>query len=297
MPNIVNGLGQIKVGVKPTPPPTPLLLDIYSGATAAYSLRKLNMNYSGSAIRVRRSSDNTSQDIGFDVNGNLDTTALLSFVGAGNGFVPIWYDQTGNGYNMGQPTFANQPQIVSGGSLITSSGKVAIQYDGTSSYMVNSNSVFSGDDKPLSSIQVVDYLTARYNESLTISRQFGPTANELYNPFRMVSSTQYGTVKRDSGGGVKLTSFGTVTTGIQLLTTYSSGTTANARKNGTLILNNFDVNVNSIIIDNIAIGALVRNAISGYSHMKSMEVILYPTNQSANIVGIESNINTKYSIY
>ena len=63
---------------------TPLLLDTYSGAAAAYSLRKLRTAYSGYAIRVRRSSDNTSQDIGFDANGNLDTTSLLAFVGSNN---------------------------------------------------------------------------------------------------------------------------------------------------------------------------------------------------------------------
>ena len=33
------------------------LLDSYSGAAAAYSLRKLKSSYTGSAIRVRRSSD------------------------------------------------------------------------------------------------------------------------------------------------------------------------------------------------------------------------------------------------
>ena len=42
-----------------------LLLDTYSGASVAYSLRKLSSTYSGSTIRVRRSSDNTEQDIGF----------------------------------------------------------------------------------------------------------------------------------------------------------------------------------------------------------------------------------------
>jgi type III restriction enzyme len=43
-----------------------LLLDQYSGAAAAYSLRKLSTSYSGSAIRVRRSSDNAEQNIGFN---------------------------------------------------------------------------------------------------------------------------------------------------------------------------------------------------------------------------------------
>ena len=61
-----------------------LLLDTYTGAAAAYSLRKLRTAYSGSAIRVRRSSDNTEQDIGFTSNGDLDTSVLQTFVGYQN---------------------------------------------------------------------------------------------------------------------------------------------------------------------------------------------------------------------
>lgn len=57
-----------------------LLLDTYTNAAVAYSLRKLRTAYSGSAIRVRRSSDNTEQDIAFSGN-DLDTTSMLDFVG------------------------------------------------------------------------------------------------------------------------------------------------------------------------------------------------------------------------
>jgi len=102
-----------------------LLLDLYPSAAAAYSVRKLRTAYTGSAIRVRRSSDNTEQDIGFS-DGNLDTTSLTSFCGAGNGFVTTWYDQSGNGINVTQTTASNQPQIVSSGSVLLVNGKPAI---------------------------------------------------------------------------------------------------------------------------------------------------------------------------
>ena len=55
-----------------------LLLDLYPGAAAAYSLDQLNTSYSGAAIRVRRASDSTEQDIGF-VDNELDTAALATF--------------------------------------------------------------------------------------------------------------------------------------------------------------------------------------------------------------------------
>ncbi|WP_223226709.1 hypothetical protein, partial [Klebsiella michiganensis] len=54
--------------------------------TVALSLRQLSASYTGPAIRVRRSSDNTEINIGFTAEGDLDTTALLNFCGSGNGF-------------------------------------------------------------------------------------------------------------------------------------------------------------------------------------------------------------------
>lgn len=56
-----------------------LLLDLYPNAAVAYSLRKIRTNYSGSAIRVRRSSDNVEYDIGF-VNDELDINFLTSII-------------------------------------------------------------------------------------------------------------------------------------------------------------------------------------------------------------------------
>jgi hypothetical protein len=110
-------------------------------AVVAYGLRKLRTAYAGNAIRVRRSSDSTTQDIGFDANGNLDTTSLLSFVGAGSGYVTIWYDQTGHNVNVTQPTTSSQPMIVSSGSLNTigNLGEPAIKFDGSNDYIYSSS--------------------------------------------------------------------------------------------------------------------------------------------------------------
>lgn len=94
----------------------PCLLDSCPQTFAAYSLRKLSSK-AQYTIRVRRSSDNTTKDIGF-VGTNLDTASLLTFCGVGNGFVSIWYDQSGNGYHQIQNTTANQPQIVSSGAVL-----------------------------------------------------------------------------------------------------------------------------------------------------------------------------------
>ena len=110
----------------------------------AFSLRLLSAAYAGKAIQVRRSSDNTMQDIGFTTAGDLDTSALKTFVGSGNGFVSIWYDQSGNGINATQTTTSNQPSIVTAGVINRDNGKPAI-YTSANGYLSYSGmSQFSG---------------------------------------------------------------------------------------------------------------------------------------------------------
>jgi hypothetical protein len=82
---------------------------------AAWSMNRKLVSTATVAIRVRRSSDNTQEDIGFagDV---LDAAALASFVGANDAFVTNVYDQTGNGRHLGQGDSGKQPRIVSAGT-------------------------------------------------------------------------------------------------------------------------------------------------------------------------------------
>lgn len=111
-----------------------LLDDLTAQPYVAYSLRKIDKDYSGSAIRVRRASDSTEQDIGFTSGGDLDTSSLGTFCSGTTGYVAKWYDQSGNGINLEQSTAANQPKIYESGATLTDgdSSKPAI-YFGTAS--------------------------------------------------------------------------------------------------------------------------------------------------------------------
>lgn len=98
---------------------------------AAYGFYRVNNAYTGNSCRVRRSSDNTESDIGFNADGTLNETALTTFCGADDGFVTTWYDQIGS-RNATQATAANQPQIVSSGAVIKINGSPAVaRYDGS----------------------------------------------------------------------------------------------------------------------------------------------------------------------
>jgi hypothetical protein len=109
--------------------------DGFGGTSVAYSLRLLNNNYSGAAIRVVNDSD-VEADIGFDSNYELDTTALLTHCGSGDGYLVKWYDQakggsTGDGndatWESSTSYSSRKPQIVSAGSVITDNGKPCLE--------------------------------------------------------------------------------------------------------------------------------------------------------------------------
>lgn len=107
------------------------VLDGISNVAAAYSLRKLRSAYAGSAVRVRRSSDSTEQDIGFASDGEFDSAAFSAFVGGGTGFVKTWYDQSGNARDATQATTANQPRLV----LSAVNSMPGLDFDGANDVM------------------------------------------------------------------------------------------------------------------------------------------------------------------
>ena len=109
------------------------LLDTYSGAAAAYSLRLLDSSYVGSAVEVYNGS--SYADIGFNVFGELDTVALAAHCGSNNGFVSKWYDQSGNTNTAAQTTTANMPKIYDGTTgVVTENGKAAVQFINSNRY-------------------------------------------------------------------------------------------------------------------------------------------------------------------
>jgi hypothetical protein len=158
-----------------------LLLDTYSGAAAAYSLRKLSTTYTGSAIRVRRASDNTEQDIGF-VDNELDTSALTTFCSGTDGFVETWYDQSGNARDATQSTAADQPQIVSSGSVILENGKPSLEFNGTSNKLSTTSTPFSQTESTLITVAKQNGITSGYKRLLCIGNY--NDANVMKLPYR-----------------------------------------------------------------------------------------------------------------
>jgi len=144
--------------------------------SVAYSFRNLWSSYSGSCLRVRRSSDNAEQDIGFRSDGWIDAVSLLAFCGAGNGFVKTWYDQGSLANNLTQSTSANQPSIVVSGALQTSASyNLAVKFDGTNDLLVSASTFDASTIDELSMVIGCDTTSAGDDKAVLYSS--GSTAN------------------------------------------------------------------------------------------------------------------------
>jgi hypothetical protein len=118
------------------------IMNTTTNVSVGYSTRRLNVTYTGFALKVRRSSDNTTLDIGFTSTGELDTATLKTFVGANNGFVTTWYDQGPNAYHVTQTTNSQQPKIVNAGVIYRNpAGRPYILFTTTSSTVLSNTSI------------------------------------------------------------------------------------------------------------------------------------------------------------
>ncbi len=247
------------------------LLDDYPGAAAAYSLRLLDTTYTGSAIRVRRASDNAEQDIGFD-NNELDTSALATFCSGTDGFVKTWYDQA-NGNDATQTTTSNQPKIYdSSTGVVTENGKPAINF--TSDILLFNSSI----NNTASTLIAVAQL---YNQPL-----LGNNGSRcFFDPF--------GTSVWFQQGGATDQFVGFTDANQVLAFWYRDGTNAsNLYENGAALTRSVTAISNQTGVHD-GMGTVSGRPFSGIAQA----VIIYPSDKSADRTGIETNINDFYSIY
>ncbi len=78
-------------------------------------------------VQARRSSDGAVRLIPFAA-GDTDTADLSAWVGSGNGTLYSVRDQSGNGRHFVQTTNANQPVLVTAGTLNTFNGRLAAKF-------------------------------------------------------------------------------------------------------------------------------------------------------------------------
>lgn len=257
------------------------LLDQYSGATAAYSLRKLDCDYAGSAIRVRRSSDNTEQDIGF-VNGNIDSASLKTFVGTGgadDGFVVTWYDQSGNSNDATQSTAVIQPLIMDNGVILREGANPTVYFNGGKAFSLTSTLAVNADFS-------VFGVQARSTTSNSLFIFANSGSGEPYNALQFTDGNAYFTTNSAYVGGAD------AVTGIRLFSSFRASSTLTLYRNGASVSGLSGAVSGSTTYNRIG----VRNAVS-FATGNISEAIYFNSDKSASRTGIESNINSYYTIY
>jgi len=254
-----------------------LLLDRYPGAAAAYSLRKLSVNYNGPAIRVRRSNDNAEQDIGFSGNGDFNESALVSFVGANSGFVSVWYDQSGNSRNATRLAAAEQPIIVNAGTVKRINGKISIEGDADDYLETASNFTF----QPLHSV-------GKINSSTTINYIVGSAAVGIWYGGSSAIAQGLGGFDGTNTRGITGEDFN------QHLGWHSMrGLILYVAKDGAAETNT------GAFAASLSINRLFGRGTLGGTHFQGdiQELIFYNSDNSSNRTEIEKNINSYYKIY
>jgi hypothetical protein len=271
--------------------PTPYVgfLDLYPGAAVAFSLRKLRSDYSGSAIQVRRSSDNATQNIGFTSSGDLDVSGLTSFCGEGNGFVTTWYDQSGSAINVSQSSGLNQPQIVSSGSVLTRSGKPTILFDGSNDTLIASQPL-PINNGPLTLISVA-YTTLNAGYYFIAGGADFATPNGSQYANALIPGKFYFELKSSPfASDIQVNK----TVSHFLLVGIADGSTQYLYVNGSANSKSISLTYAPSTL-NFSIGAA---SIGGsYFNGEINEVITYGSSKLSDISSINNNIDTYYGIY
>ena len=270
------------------------MLDTFDTPAGAYSVRKLKSNYTGPCMQVRRHSDNATQDIPFDENGELDTASIETFCSGTSGEVSIWYDQSGNNKDAENFSNNNQPWIYENGAVVRDiNGVPALRFDDTTStYLTITNQTMGGDDACIS--MVCSFAKTKehyvYGGGYSTDNSFLVFANGV---------TRFGTMSGTlSSLGTNYLNYPKGPTGYAFQYTHSSGAgvvwggNESNNSGGSLSV------VNSLTADHHIGWAIPRNKAGAHYDGKIQEFIMWnDTKNDGRIADLFENQREYYSLY
>ena len=271
------------------------LLDTYTGAAAAYSLRKLSSSYSGSAVEVYNGS--SYADIGFNVFGELDTVALAAHCGSNDGFVSKWYDQSSNSVTVSQTNTGSMPKIYDGTTGVVTAGsagneKPAVEFDGVNDVVYqNSNLYIAGSQRN-------SFAVAKLNSTASDWGIFNTDwSPRVAQNMRSSTGTDFSSIifSPNTTPITTLTGSTTLSTNQYLFESEYVNTDFSVYLNGSEDGTTTHASAKTGACD-LSIGASFRNSNARFNG-KIQELICYEESKSDQRSDIASNINTFYNIY
>ena len=271
-----------------------MLLDAYSGAAAAYSLRQLRAGATN-VVRIRRSSDNVESDF---TASQVSNGTLTTWLGGSSAYVRTWYDQSGNGRNLEQATTAAQPLLVSTSYL---------DFDGSNDFLRFTGSVPTSTN--LSTFAVMKKVAHINNTGFFSLIPAGASPNDRdwassdgrsvamslnANLVEIVNHYQYLGSNGSSDAIVLQSSISIAST--FLMTFIEKVESASMRINaGTLLTDTHNASPTNPA--GIVVGARYDRQINQFGRIEMRELIIYGTDQTASESAIRANINTYHAIY
>ena len=274
-----------------------LLLDTYTGAAAAYSLRLLRTAYTGDAVEVYNGT--SYADIGFNVFGELDTVALAAHCGSNDGFVSKIYDQSGNTNTAAQTTTSQMPKIYDGTTgVVTENGKPAVYFNGDPNSLHASTSISHTNSTMIVVCSVDNVSHGTYDPTVLrlgdgstkdndIRFMYG-TSNRSNVIFRREQNTVVNSLSYTNSSMLNQNlTFNVVSS--SNLESFMNGSSQGTQANTPTAMTSSSVDI----------GAVVDGTANVEIHAKIQEAIFYTVDQDSagNRTGIESNLNTFYNIF
>ena len=273
-----------------------------SAPAAAYSVRLLGSavgvpTYTGACMRIRRNSDDSETDIGFDSSGDLDSSAISTFAGSSNAYCVTWYDQSGNENDATQSTNGSQPQIYNGSAVITENGKPALDFDGANDHLDLTSDIRTTAGPATVATVYNCTTTSAARTTLSISKvgRWLHITHAAYSNLSISTSTTANKYQRYAG----------YTTNTQDLFFVSfDGSSQSGGVDSQILYVDGSLQTATVLTNPYGIQDSGENGIgyrsdnnAQYALVKFQELIIYDSDQSSNRSGIETDINGYFSIY
>jgi hypothetical protein len=208
-------------------------------------------------------------------------TGIPAYDNTVDGFVETWYDQSGNGNDATQSVAGSQPKIVDGGVLVSG----GLDFDGVNDKLSFDSNVSLGtnDFYFASVISILDGNTVNIT----------PVGNAAGNRFLISLNYDIDAAQMRPEDGSFLTQpFTRGTPANETLISIS-----NVSNTATLRCETISAAVFNTTGKAFTLGSMGERTPSVYSKHSIKELIIYASDQSANRVAIETNINNQYNIY